>query len=237
MRIKKAFTMLELVFVIVIIGILSFVAASSFQRNTLREAADQFVGHIRYTQHLAMISDVFNPTDSDWYKRRWQIRFYQAITHSSKCINDESPNAWAYSIFSEVPGFTGNPNLSELARNPLNANQFLSGGYNSTLCIDNSQNNTNEQSMPELRLGTKYGITNISITPSCHTGGANPSQRIAFDYLGRPLRGAFHNYTSAYPSNRLIIDDCNITLHKGTDNIVITIQPETGYTYISSQSF
>lgn len=233
---KKAFTMLELIFVIVIVGILSFIAASSFQRNTLREAADQLVSHIRYTQHLAMMDDKFDPNENDWYKRRWQIVFYPNITHTLKCVNDNLPNAWAYSIFSENPGFTGNPDISELARNPLATNQFLSGGFNNILCIDNSQNNPNEHSMEELRLGSKFGITNIGMTASCNTGGPNPSQRIAFDYLGRPLRGAFHNYTSSYPANRLIVQDCNITLSNATNNIVITITPETGYTYISSQN-
>ena len=61
---KKAFTMLELVFVIVIVGILSYFVSSSFQRNPLREAADQVVSHIRYTQHLAMIDDKFDPNDA-----------------------------------------------------------------------------------------------------------------------------------------------------------------------------
>ena len=49
---KHAFTMIELVFVIVIAGILSAMIASSFDGNNLRQAADQIVSHIRYTQHL-----------------------------------------------------------------------------------------------------------------------------------------------------------------------------------------
>ena len=58
---KKAFTMLELVLVIVIVGILSFALVNGWERNTLREAADQLVNHIRYTQHLAMQEDKFDP--------------------------------------------------------------------------------------------------------------------------------------------------------------------------------
>ena len=64
---KKAFTMLELVFVIVIIGILAVVAMPSFQRDTLQEAGNQIISHIRYTQHLAMMDDKFNPADATWF--------------------------------------------------------------------------------------------------------------------------------------------------------------------------
>ena len=65
---KKAFTMVELVFVIILVGILSFFISERLQRNTLQEAADQVISHIRYTQHLAMMDEKFTSTESDWYK-------------------------------------------------------------------------------------------------------------------------------------------------------------------------
>ena len=61
---KKAFTMLELVFVLVVIGILAAVMIPNMQSTALREAAIQVVSHIRYTQHLAMIDDKFDTTDT-----------------------------------------------------------------------------------------------------------------------------------------------------------------------------
>lgn len=68
----RAFTMLELVFVIVVVGILSFIAASSFQRNTV-QATDQLLSHIRYTQHLAMTDDKFNAGIANWYRNQWHL--------------------------------------------------------------------------------------------------------------------------------------------------------------------
>ena len=117
---KKAFTMLELIFVIVIVGILSFIAASSFQRNTLREAADQLVSHIRYTQHLAMMDDKFDPNDNDWYLGRWQIVFAN---------NSGSGDRWAYTIFSDWKGgHDGNPNpaTAKATRREVNCTSFQS---------------------------------------------------------------------------------------------------------------
>ena len=72
---KKAFTMLELVFVIIVIGILAAVIIPSTRTNPAQEAAIQLISHIRYTQHLAMIDDKYDATNTNWFLNRWQIRF------------------------------------------------------------------------------------------------------------------------------------------------------------------
>jgi len=224
---KKAFTMLELVFVIVIIGILSFMAASSFQRNTLREAADQLVSHIRYTQHLAMMDDKFDPNDSTWYKSRWQLIFGKSST-GTKHTNDQ----YAYTIFSDTFGSkTGQPDftsisITEIAHDPLDSNKVLSGGYSGTIHY------ANEHANIKLNLGESYGVTLVTMSGGCSYA------RIAFDYLGRPIRGDSSTMTGAYtaPTQRLILNDCNIILSNSDNNITITVKPETGYAYISAQN-
>ena len=72
---RFAFTLLELVFVIIVIGILAVLAMPDFKSNQLQQAAEQVANHIRYTQHLAMIDDKFDPNDPTWWRERWQIRF------------------------------------------------------------------------------------------------------------------------------------------------------------------
>lgn len=72
---KKAFTMIELVFVIVVIGILAAVIIPNTRTNPLYEAATQLVSHIRYTQHLGMVDDKFDSGNANWHRNRWQIRF------------------------------------------------------------------------------------------------------------------------------------------------------------------
>lgn len=70
---RTAFTMLELVFVIVVIGILAVLAMPSFQTNILQQATEQVASHIRYAQHLAIVDDKFSPTDQNYQNKRWRF--------------------------------------------------------------------------------------------------------------------------------------------------------------------
>ncbi|NCD12114.1 MAG: prepilin-type N-terminal cleavage/methylation domain-containing protein [Epsilonproteobacteria bacterium] len=224
---KKAFTMLELVFVIVVVGIMAYVAVSSFSRNPLREAADQLVSHIRYTQHLAMMDDKFDLNDASWYKSRWQIFFANTVG---------SGNTWSYMIFSDSPNYTGTPDIAEHAKNPIDTNKYLSGGYSA-----GNIDSTSALATTELNLGNEYGILDIDFVGGCTI--ANTRQRISFDYLGRPFYGIPHVQTSIYHDElnlKLLKATCRIELCTTSpcatatiDNkIIIAIEPETGYTHI-----
>lgn len=83
---KKAFTLLELVVVIVVVGILAAAIIPRTESNLVAEAANKLVNDIRYTQHLAILNDKFDPTDSGWFKKRWNIIFNgnkYSIAHST----------------------------------------------------------------------------------------------------------------------------------------------------------
>jgi len=71
---KKAFTMLELIMVIVIIGILAAVIIPRTASNDTAEAAVKLISDIRYTQHLAMVDDKYGQ-NANWYRDLWQINF------------------------------------------------------------------------------------------------------------------------------------------------------------------
>jgi len=214
---KKAFTMMELVFVIVVVGIISAMIAPNFQRNSVREAADQLISHIRYTQHLAMMDDKFDPNESNWFKKRWQLLFGKS---SSGTRN--TGGHYAYTIFNDTNGANGgNPGSGEIAINPLDNTKLLSGGFSGELDWKD------KRATKALNIGAKYGITNVT------TSGCAGAKRIAFDYLGRPIGGNLSTSVSPYQTGRLITSDCNITLSTHDKNITITIKPETGYAYIS----
>jgi prepilin-type N-terminal cleavage/methylation domain-containing protein len=72
---KKAFTMIELVFVIVVIGILAAVIIPRTDTNPAQEAAIDILSKIRYTQHLAIVNDTYNATDLIWFRNLWAIQF------------------------------------------------------------------------------------------------------------------------------------------------------------------
>ncbi|ALV24226.1 putative type II secretion system protein [Campylobacter iguaniorum] len=201
---KKAFTLLELVVVIVVIGVLASVAMPRFDRNNLQLAADQILSHIRYTQHLAMVDDKFNPVDANWYKSRWQIYF--------NTYNGEQ----TYTIFSDSPTYSGNPDGKEIAKNPLKPDQMLTIGHSGISTINPS---------PELNLTKKYGITNITLSSGCSVSG---SKRITFDELGRPYKGNIKSNSNAYQN---AASDCSIKISTKTECINIKVTSRTGYAY------
>lgn len=217
---KKAFTMLELVFVIVVVGIMAYVAVSSFSRNPLREAADQLVSHIRYTQHLAMMDDKFALNDATWYRKRWQIRFSTAGGVES------------YAIMSDINS-DGNPNASvsgiiEVAKDPLNPIQYLIGTPTTSFFNNEKKEFMNQK----LDLTASYGVNRIAIAGG---GTGSIANRILFDPMGRPYRGdtnAGNAGVIASSVDRVAITPITITLTDGTTNVIIAIEPETGYTHI-----
>ncbi|DAB29671.1 MAG TPA: type II/IV secretion system protein [Sulfurimonas sp. UBA12504] len=214
-----AFTMLELVFVIVVIGILAAAIIPNTKTNPVQEAAIQLISHIRYTQHLAMMDDKYNAADSNWYKGRWQIVF---------STSDYTNNVPAYTIFSDASTYTGDVSESEVAKNPQNINQIMTGGYGNAASIDIRNNGF--KGMEKLNLGLSYGITSVTLSAGC-SGGS----RISFDYMGRPLKGDHSTMSGPYAAGtqRLITSNCLITLTNETENAIITIRPETGYTSVT----
>lgn len=204
---RYAFTMLELVFVIVIIGILAVLAMPSFNRNPLGEAAEQIANHIRYAQHLAMVDDKFDPSDADWYRSFWRIRFYESGT----------PNTYYYAVFNDTDNYGSIDTVShtEPAIDPL-TNKYLFIGNTSTDPRNNEKMNLTET----------YGISGVTAT--CDTGWIE----FFFDNYGRPYVNSLTNGTTP-PYSNLLKQDCNITLTGPGGNATITIRPETGYVTVS----
>ena len=214
---KKAFTMLELLFVLVVIGILAAVMLPETKSTKLREAAIQVVSHIRYTQHLAMIDDKFDKADAAWYKKRWQLIF----------VNTEaSSNQYAYSIYSDAnvgAGFDGNPNFDELALDPMDKTKYLSGGGSGGFMTSDSRANKN------MNIGLSYGIEGVDFKGGC----ASPTvRRLTFDHLGRPMQGTIHVFNTSYEANKLIQTRCEIVLTSPEGGVTIAIEPESGYAHI-----
>lgn len=241
---RRALTMIELVFVIVVIGILSAVFIPRMERDSVVEAAIQVASHVRYAQHLAMVDDKYVPNPNmstqanaasrllearEWYKGRWHIFF--------------SPTAngtISYSIMSDstISSYDGNPdanlnNYSEVARNPLDPNKYLIGTTYSSFDSDSDDHIT-----PELDLGNKFGIRDISIQGG--GGTTTTATRIIFDHLGRPYRGAINSLNG--PLHRLAqtaitvkLCDQACTDPKNSVNnsheAMVTVLPETGYVF------
>ena len=199
----RAFTMIELVFVIVVAGILAAVIIPSTRTNPLQEAAIQVLSDIRYTQHLAIVDDKYDGTNN-WFISRWNIFF--------KLDNSANGNI-VYEVHSDMNKLGGQAGTTEIAVNPLSSLRMTGDtlyGSNRTTKMDLTDN---------------YGI--VSAPASIMTGGCANSQRIYFDHLGRPHT----NNNTAYGTLLYTACDIKLTHSDGTD-ITIQIQPETGYSCI-----
>ena len=200
---KLAFSMIELVFVIVVIGIITAVMLPRIDRDNVYEAAQQLVSHIKYTQHLAMIDNKFDDDDTNWYQELWQIRFQ----------NCAGATEHAYSIFSNI-NHDNIINVNEVALDPLSRKRLTS-----TTC------NAGASQDPNVILSDRYNIEAIALGGACFNTG-NMNQSVAFDHLGRP-------HFDLQNATNIAQAVCTIRISSNDDNATITIQPETGYTSIS----
>ncbi len=217
---RLAFTMIELVLVIVVLGILASLAMPRMQRDIRQEAADNILSAIRYTQHLAILDRMTEPKDGQWQRKFW--RFGKA-----GC----SDNGIFYYIGADK-NKQGGIDEFEAAVDPQSGH--LQYGLTNKPCA----NDVSAQKYADGKIVSKnifltkmYGIKeNDALMFQKCTGGGN---YIGFDHLGRPHVG-FSSSTSADYSS-ILQHDCNLTFtfeDTSIPNLVIQIEKETGYATI-----
>jgi len=222
---KSAFTMLELVMVIVVLGILAALAMPRMDRDIRQEAADSILSAIRYTQHLALMDNVqgdIKPGDTatfrnDWQRSLWNFGFQGCSDHG---------------IFYYVASDTnrlGNIDAGEEAVDP--ANGLPLNGRNTESCETEVQTGIS----PNIFITKQFGIldTDIAFSGGCDYATA---QHIAFDNMGRPHTNIRSSSVPDYST--VMHQDCNMTFSFEDSSITpvtITIEKETGYAHIVGQ--
>ena len=224
MKNKSAFTMIELVFVIVVLGILASLAMGRMDRDLKQEASSTILSHIRLAQQLAL-SDNKHRSDNS---ASWQTGYWQFAMKS--CGDDI-----AYRVGSDrnMGGGVNGIGKNESAINPIDGKYIFSEDC-SNIDVDET---------PSVLLTKKFGIKDSGVTQS---GGCDRNQ-ILFDYLGRPhFRNTIYaTSTNTNPRyfNDIMVTDCNFTFELQTDqdndgindSFSIIIEAETGYSYIVGQ--
>ncbi len=200
---KKALTFIEVVFVIVIIGILSAILAPNFQSESLAKVANQLASHIRYTQHLALMDDKFQSNVDNWHKARWHISF----------------NGTRYTIASDF-NQDGIITSNEIARNPSNRQLVLSGDQSISGVADKNYTK-------ELNLNEKFGIQSVTLQGGC------TNNSISFDYLGRPINSNSLNENFPYTNTLIHSDCTILIKDTQSRVVTLVIENETGYVNIN----
>jgi len=207
---KKAFTLLELVLVITVLGIIAALAMPRLERDLKQEAADSILSAIRYTQHLALNDNRHKFDNPKWQRRYWKIMFAQCDDDSYfyRIGNDDDMDS------------TSTFERSEAAIDPANGKPIYMS--NNGDCTDNTVS-------PNILIGKKFGVEVLD-----GEGGCDGLKHIGFDHLGRPhvsFSASEHPDYSSYMK-----ESCTLNFKLSDDSTFsIHIEPETGYAYIDGQ--
>lgn len=229
--IKKAFTLIELIFIIVLIGIMSSVATAYFRDDKLALATYQVLEHIRYAQHLAISEHKFDPKEQGYANQDGaDIATYNGSYHLSRwkiAFNKrgETIYYWVYSDRDRK----GNCDVTdhiEPAIDPFDSNLMY-------YCIPPGCSTTKNNE--KFNLTNKYGIK--SIAQSGFAISLPGIGLLAFDEKGRPYNqlettAGANKYEMIYKHR--LTTETNITITGEDDRqAVITVYPETGYAEIT----
>lgn len=224
---KGAFSLLELAFVIVILGVVLGVAKFYFVADkNLALAAKQIQNDLAYTRNLALMQAAFRAFDTsvakdEWFKARWQVYFIR----SKSATNDEQ----TYTIFLDKNG-DGNANLGknelnldrEIAVDILNAKKLINSGQSGVISKDDERANA------RFNIEKKFGVKAVEFRGAC--AGAT---RVIFDEFGRlysPLKNA------NTPYEKLLFHKnapCIIRLKNAQEqSICIVLDTLSGYAFV-----
>ena len=224
---KRAFTLTELIFVIIIVSILAYFAANRFKKDTLTPASYQLLDHIKYTQSLALNQDMFVPSpyfatyrtnstqqekeSKQWFKKWWQIVFHR---NSS------------YSIFSDHPT-TGSSN--EFDRQPDTNGDLIAKDPLTSKCILGNLNGNGVKGCTKFEFANFRDKYHVEISK---VKGCGRSKHLLFDSFGRPHCSKSSNDDDLNPYTEFLHEQFCIELTKDNDTNAIFIKPITGYAYI-----
>jgi len=197
---RRSFSLLELIFVIVIVAIISSQIIPKSTISKLNLAVDKIILNLNYTRYIAHIDNKYDVEDEQWKKKLWTLKF-------QRCSS--SVGGLYYVIYSDESGGTAHFKKSETLKDPLSL-KYL---YSTSSCINRYDTSK------YILLTKEYGVTKVEV--SCNTTDA--IGQISFGYDGRI-------YSQLGSNPKEILNRCEIKLYDINDDFrTITIEPKTGY--------
>jgi len=209
---KHAFTMIELVFVIVALGIIAAIAMPKIDRDLKQEAADSILSDIRYTQHMALVDFRQSFDNAQWQRSFWEITFESCGSGSG-----------LFTGIGSDKDYEGDTDKEEAAIDPANGKPMF--WTNTASCTNGGDSTVSDR----IFITKKFGITSVT-----GTGGCAGLKHIGFDHLGRPHIGFSGSGAPDYASYMSSTCTFTFTMSDG-DTFAINIEPESGHAFIVTQ--
>ncbi|TQR30956.1 hypothetical protein DMB92_06965 [Campylobacter sp. MIT 99-7217] len=220
---SKAFSLIELILVLVIIGMLLSLMKFYPKNSDLILGAKQIINDIAYTRSLALMQESFRQdiAKDEWFKSRWQLYFIR-----SKSATD---NKQTYTIFLDKNG-DGNANIGktfinldrEIAVDILGANKLMNSGQSGVISKDDAK------ASKRFNIQDRFGITKVEFKGSC--AGAT---RLVFDEFARlysPLTKSQSPYEKSLAKKK---EPCVIRLSNAKEEkICIVVDALSGFAYL-----
>jgi type II secretory pathway pseudopilin PulG len=221
---KFAFSIIELIFVILVLGILASLVMGRMDRDLRQEASETILSHIRLAQQLALNDNKHRKDNNKcWQRAYWRFEY-------GKCRNTTNPDDGTAEYYYRVGSaltLDSSFNKKEAAINPTD------GKYLYTI---NSCKDLKKDESPIILISKEFGINRIR-----KYGGCAKVQHIAFDHLGRP-----HHQIASYgvsDFSKIMTKDCKLKFEMSSDvnndgeinsddSFIVIVKAETGYAYI-----
>lgn len=201
---KKAFFLIELIFVVLLISFFSYILLPKKNEPEFSTAIERLVIYLNQTKLQALIDNKYNSSNPLWHKRRWTLKFLNCR---------DSVGGIYYSIYSDI-NMKGHGNAQESLKDPLTKKNI----YSSNSCQENSSNSE------FVLLTKKFGIESINI--SCND--TSSLGQISFGNDGNVYTRLSNIDNDSY--SYLLKNDCFIEFKsKNNQTKIIKIHAKTGF--------
>lgn len=204
---KSSFSLIELIFIIFILTVLSSFVNLKVQDTKLDVAANRLVLYLKETRYQALLDNKFKSDDTLWHKKRWTLKFFRC---------NKKTGGLYYSIYSDE-NKTGHPNLDESLKDPLTNKRI----YSTNKC------EVSDNKSKYVLLTNEYNIKDVDV--SCNS--TSSLGQISFGSDGK-VYSKLSPYENEYDEYQ-INNRCTINLISQENSTrEIKLEPITGYVYI-----
>ena len=205
---KKSFSILELIFVILLLSILYTFLVPKSSNYKLDEFTNRLLIYLKEVRYQALIDNKYSLNDDLWFKKRWTLKFFRCRSNVGGIY---------FSIYSDE-NKTGIPRSEDTLKDALTRKNIYSSNY----CQENEYNSK------YVLLTKNYDINSINL--SCNN--TTSLGQLSFGSDGRVYSKL--GITSNEEFDYEITNICKLKIiSKNGDSREILISPKTGFSKFS----